>query len=39
MNGKFWRGNRNEKFFGACLVGWRGKKINDRVQMFSLRIH
>ena len=28
MNGKLWRENGNENFFGVCLVGWGGRKIN-----------
>jgi len=39
MNEKFWRENKKENFFEACLVGWRGSKINGRVQVFSLQIH
>ena len=36
---KFWRENENKIFFGVCLVGWRGRKINSGVQVFSLRTH
>ena len=39
MNGKFWRENVNENFFGVCLVGWRERKRNDGVRMFSPRAH
>ena len=27
------------KLFRVCLVGWRGRKINGEVQMFSLLTH
>ena len=35
VNGKLWRENKNEIFFGVYLVGWGGRKINDRTQVFS----
>ena len=36
MDGKFWKENEKENFFGACLVRWRGKKINSETHIFSL---
>ena len=36
---KLWRENRKENFFGMCLVGWGGKKINCRAQVFSPWAH
>ena len=39
MDRKFWRENRKKIFFGVCLVGWREKKINSGVQVFSLWTH
>ena len=29
MGEKFWRENGKENFFGVCLVGWGGRKINS----------
>ena len=31
MDGKLWRGNGKENFFGVYLVRWGGKKINGGV--------
>ena len=39
MDEKLWRENRRENFFGVCLVGWRGRKINSGVQVFSPLAH
>ena len=36
MDGKFWRENGKENFFGICLVGWERGKINgEAAQVFS----
>ena len=35
VDGKLWRENREENFFGVCLVGWRRRKINGGAQVFS----
>ena len=32
----FWRENRKKNFFGVCLIGWKWRKINSRVHVFSL---
>ena len=39
MDEKLWRENRRENFFGVCLVGWRGRKINSGAQVFSSLAH
>ena len=38
MDGKFWRENGNENFL-ECLVGWGGRKINCRTQVFSPQVY
>ena len=37
MDGKFWRENGKENFFGVCLIGWGRRKINGGAQVFSPR--
>ena len=32
MDGKLLRENRKKNFFGVCLVGWGGRKINGGAQ-------
>ena len=39
VEGKLWRENGNENFFGMCLVGWRRRKINNGTQVFSSLAH
>ena len=39
MDGKLWRENGKEIFFGVCLVGWVERKINSGTQVFSSRAH
>ena len=37
MDGKLWKENGKENFFGVCLVGWGGRKINGGTRVFSLK--
>ena len=37
MDGKLWRENVKEKFFGVYLVRCGGRKINGGAQVFSPR--
>ena len=39
MDRKLWRENRNENFFGVCLVEQGGRKINSGVQVISPWAH
>ena len=39
MDGKLWRENRKENFFGMCLVEWGGRKISNGIQVFSPLTH
>ena len=39
MDGKLWKENGKENFFGVYLVGWGEKKINGGPQVFSLLAH
>ena len=39
VDGKFWRENVKKNFFGVCLVGWGGRKINDGAWVFSPQAH
>ena len=36
MDEKHERKNGKENFFGVCLVGWGGRKINNGAYVFSL---
>ena len=36
---KLLKENGKENFFGVCLVGWGGRKIDNRTQVFSLWAH
>ena len=39
VDGKLLRENGKENFFGVCLVGWGGMKIDSRAWVFSPQTH
>ena len=39
MDKKFWRANGKENFLKVCLIGWKERKINGEIKVFSLIVY